>query len=236
MKKHERYEFVMENDKTISFTGDSPEQVFNAFTEGSLGATPKTKARLCFEQHGIETEVPDVNDKPAFYDGFFGILQQNGVGTWKWYDGLANDDYWRYDPVKNDFVRRVGAGRGPRSPEAIEKLRANIEKSHEARRANPELAKAIAAKAGRASAGKKRTSVKRSKFEITDEEREKRAERAKNMRDARLKKLSEMTDEEKEKRRIKRSEFMKAFHARRREQGLEYKGRKKDIENGQQQG
>ncbi len=232
MKKHERYEFVMENDKTISFTGDSPEQVFNAFTEGSLGATPKTKARLCFEQHGIETEVPDVNDKPAFYDGFFDILQHSGVGTWKWYDGLANDDYWRYDPVKNDFVRRVGAGRGPRSPESVERLRANLEISHERRRQNPELAKKIAAMGGKASKGKKRT--------YTDDEIERRKQlgqrQAKNMLDARLKKLSEMTDEEKEERRRKHSEAMRLFHQRRREQGLEYKGRKKELENGQQQG
>lgn len=229
MKKHERYEFVMENDKTISFTGDSPEQVFNAFTEGSIGATPKTKARLCFEQHGIETEVPDVNDKPAFYDGFFDILQQSGVGTWKWYDGLANEEHWRYDPTKNDFVRRVGAGRGPRSPESVEKLRANLEISHERRRQNPELAKKIAAMGGRASKSK-------SKDNLTEEERQRRKEHARKIRDIRLKKLSEMTDEEKEERRRKHSEAMRLFHQRRREQGLEYKGRKKELENGQQQG
>ena len=225
MKRHARFEFVMEADKNIAFSGDTTEQVFEAFMAGSLGATAKTKAKICFEQNGISDAVPDVNDKDAFYDGFFGILQQNGVGTWKWYDGLANDDYWRYDPVKNDFVRRVGAGRGQRSPEVIEKLRANIAKSHEARRANPELAREIAAKAGRASAGK------RSKFELSDEERERRKTLGKNMRDARLKKLSEMTEEERAERKRKHSEAMKAFHARRREQGLEYKGRKKELEN-----
>ena len=231
MKKHEKYEFVMEADKNISFTGDSAEQVFNAFMADSLGATPKTKARLCFEKHGIETEVPDVNDKAAFYDSFFSILQENLVGTWKWYDSIANEDYWRYDPVKNDFVRRVGMGRGKRSPEAIEKLRANLEISHERRRQNPELAKAIAAKGGKATAGKVRN--------YTPEEIERRKQhgqkQAKILRDARLKKYAAMTEEEREANRRKHSEAMKAFHAKRREQGLEYKGRKKEMEDGQKQ-
>ena len=215
MKKHSRFEFVIEKTKQ-SFAGDSQEHVFGLLMEGSLGATPKTKAKLFFEAHDITDDVPDVNDKEKFYDEFFIILQNHLVGTWKWYDSLCNDEFWRYEPTKNDLVRRVGMGRGKRSPEAIEKLKANLAISHERRRSNPELAKRIAASGGKATKGLKRYSD------------EQKAEKAKQLRNGRLRKYAEMTDEEREENRRKHSEAMRLFHQRRREQGLEYKGAKAD--------
>lgn len=222
MKKHSRFEFVMEYTQE-SFEGDSQAQIFDMITAGSLGLTPKTKAKLYFEAHGISANVPDVNDKEKFYDDFFLILQENLVGTWKWYDSLCNEEHWRYAPDKNDLVRRKGMGNFVRTPEIIEKLKNNLEISHERRRADHELARRIAAAGGRATKG-----IKHFKSE------EEKMAQVRIMRNGRLKILANETEEDKEARHRKTSEAMKLYHQRRREAGLVgYK--KKDKEEAKNQ-
>lgn len=217
MKTHSRYEFAMEFDGRV-YGGDSPATIFELMTQDELGQTPKTKARFYFEKFAIEDEVPDVNDKDAFYTEFFKILRKNLIGTWKWYDSLYNDDDWRYSASKNDIVRRIGAGRYKRSKETLEKLKANIEKSHEARRNNPELARHIAHLAGIASKGK-------GGRQWTPEQRK---ERGQFLLRKRLEKQMTMTPEEREAEHARRSAQAKAIHERRRVAGLEYKGKKAD--------
>lgn len=207
----------MEAGKTV-FAGDSPAAIFEEMTKNSLGLTPKTKARFFLETFYITDELPDVNDKEAFYEGFFKVLRNNMVGVWKWYDSLYNDDDWRFSYAKNDLVRRVGAGNYRRSEEQLAKLRQNIAKSHEARRNNPELAKHIAHLAGLASA-------KKGGREWTPEQRR---ERGQFLLRKRLEKIAAMSPEEREAEHLRRSEKMKAAHARRRAAGVEYNGRKAD--------
>lgn len=218
MKTHKRFEFVFYNE-CKSFIGDSVQDVFNALPEEyfNLGQTDKTKAKLCLEHFGITEQLPEISkDRNVFYEEFFRLLQEKQVGSWKWFDSLANEDFWRYDPTKNDYVRRVGKGRGQRSPEGIEHLKQNLAISHERRRNNPELARQIAIKAG---------SAKKKNCHYTEEQKKAAAIR---LRNGRLKRYAEMTDEEKAEKRRKISESIKAMHARRREAGIEYKGAKAD--------
>jgi hypothetical protein len=203
MKTHDRFEFVIE-ETMESISGNSLEEIFNGLpkTIVDLGVTPKTKAKLCLEKFGIQEELPSPKDKDAFFNAFFNILQSHLIGTWKWYDSLIGD-CWRFNPAINDLVRRKGRGRGKKKKYHMETSGANIRKSHEARRKNPELAARIASIAGKASIAK-----------MTPEQIQ---ERTRKMREARLRKLASMTPEEQAERKRKISEVMKAAYAKKKQ-------------------
>lgn len=214
MKTHNRYEFVLEKSKE-SFSGNSQKEIFEKITQNFIEGSITTKARIYFDSNGLTDTTPDENDE-GFYDKFFQLLQNHLVGTWKYYDSLANDDYWRYDAQKNDFVRRAGKkGERNLSPEAREKFRENIKKAHEKRRQNHELAREIARNAGIASQKKHRT--------VLTEERKKK------IHDGITKYWQSMTEEEKAIRSQKLSIARKEANQRRKELGIPRK--RKAVEN-----
>lgn len=123
--KHPRYEFVIEDTKE-SFAGDSIEEIYDKFIHSGIAQ----------------------NDSGLNPDDFFKSLQDSLVGTWKWYNNKINITHWRRDCKAKCVIRLLTES------QRREKNRKNIAKSHEARRNNPELAKAIAYKAGAKSASK----------------------------------------------------------------------------------
>lgn len=154
MKTHARYEWVAADN--TAYAGDTPEQVFS--------------------QMAMEERSEDLL-------AWFQQRQDAGDGSWKWYDSLIGER-WRFDPNRNDLVRRVGGGRGKRkNPEKVrEQAKKNLQISHDRRREDHDKAVEIARK------GQAALQAKQTRQDVLD--------RMQRMRDARAARLAAMTQEE----------------------------------------
>lgn len=154
MKTHARYEWVTADN--TGYAGDSPEQIFSQISKD---------------------EQPE--DLLAWFSG----QQEDGAGSWKWYDSLIGER-WRFDPNRNDLVRRVGGGRGKRkNPEKVrEQAKRNLQISHDKRREDHDKAVEIARK------GQAALAAKQTRQDVMD--------RMQRMRDARAARVAAMTPEE----------------------------------------
>lgn len=122
MKTHQRWEWITAGN--ASYTGDSPADIYSQLNpEDAKEHTPEELLAI------------------------FQKKEDAGDGSWKWYDSLIGEK-WRFDPNRNDLVRRIGGGRGRRrNPQKLrESAKKNLAVSHERRRVNHEQAVEIARK------------------------------------------------------------------------------------------
>lgn len=173
MKTHARYEWVLADG--TSYAGDSPEQIFTQ----------------------LETD-----EKPEDLLEWFSRKQYEGAGSWKWYDSLIGER-WRFDPNRNDLVRRVGGGRGKRKhPEKVrEQAIKNLQISHDNRREDHAKAVEIARK------GQAGLQAVQTRQDVLD--------RMQRMRDARAARMASRSPEERAETGRRISEAKKAAFAER---------------------
>ena len=172
MKTHQRFEWALPDDGIIG--GDTQDEVY---------------AQLCPGKR-----------KPKDLPGWFLQQQEQGAGSWKWYDSLIGER-WRFTPSLNDLVRRIGSGRGRRkNPEKLrEQALKNLEKSHEKRRDDHAKAVEIARK------GQAGLQAKQTRQDVMD--------RMERMRAARAAKMAARTPEERAEVGRRISEAKKASNA-----------------------
>lgn len=176
MKTHHRWEWVTADG--TSHTGETPADIYRAIcTDGQLASQDEILA-------------------------FFQAQQNADAGSWKWYDSLIGEK-WRFDPNRNDLVKRIGGGRGRRkNPDKVrEQAKKNLAVSHDRRRIDHEQAVAIAKKAQAALKAKQTP--------------EQVAARCENMRRALADKKAAMTPEQRAELGRRISEAKKAGAARR---------------------